>query len=120
MKKLTGGRALLFAFVVSSVSLFATLTGAVILGKQSRRGESENVNAEINEGRQIFVKHCAECHGFDARGDEGSDLHNLRAGDALMRQVITGGIKGEMPAYGKVLSEPDVRALTAYLRTLKD
>ena len=43
MKKLPGGRALLFAFVVSSVSLFATLTGAVILGKQSRRGESENV-----------------------------------------------------------------------------
>src|SRR6516165_724500 len=120
MKKLTGGRALLVAFVVSSVSLFATLTGAVILGKQSRRGESKSVNAEINEGRQIFVKHCAECHGFDARGEEGSDLHNLRAGDALIRQVITGGIKGAMPAYGKALNNADVRALTSYLRTLRN
>ena len=120
MKKLTGGRALLVAFVVSSVSLFATLTGAVILGKQSRRGESKSVNAEINEGRQIFVKHCAECHGFDARGDEGSDLHNLGGRDALLRQIITGGVKGEMPAYGSVLSESDVRALIIYLRSLKN
>ncbi len=61
-----------------------------------------------------------ECHGFDARGDEGSNLHNLGAGDALMRQIITGGIKGEMPAYGKVLNEADVRALKAYLSTLRN
>jgi mono/diheme cytochrome c family protein len=120
MKKLAERRALLFAFLVSSVSLFATLTSAVVFGHKSRRHESENVNAEIvNQGRQIFVKHCAECHSFDGRGDEGSNLHNLRARDALLRQVITVGIKGEMPAYGKVLKEEDVRALIGYLRTLK-
>jgi len=61
-----------------------------------------------------------ECHGFDARGDEGSDLHNLRSGDGLIRQIITGGIKGEMPGYRKVLNEADVRALIAYLRTLRN
>jgi mono/diheme cytochrome c family protein len=120
MKKLTECHALLFALLVSSVSLFATLTSAVVFGKQSRSRESKNVNTEIViQGRQIFVKHCAECHGFDARGDEGSDLHNLRAGDALIGQIIIGGVKGEMPAYGKVLNAADVRALTSYLRTLR-
>lgn len=121
MKKLNESHALLFAFLVSSVSLFGTLTSAVVFGKQSRRSEPENVSAEIViQGRQIFVKHCAECHGFDARGDEGSDLHSLRARKPLIRQIITGGIKGEMPAYGSVLSDADVRALINYLRSLKN
>jgi mono/diheme cytochrome c family protein len=126
MKKLTGGQALLFAFIASSVSLLTTLGiafafGTALSGKQSQLIELRNFNGDtVIHGRRVFIKHCVECHGFDARGDEGSDLHNLGAGDALMRQIITGGIKGEMPAYGKVLNEADVRALIAYLRTLRN
>jgi mono/diheme cytochrome c family protein len=126
MKKLSEGRACAVAFLASCVSLF-TITGIAFVfgnvssGEQSRVTESLSVNGEVaSRGRQIFVKYCAECHGFDARGDEGSDLHNLRAGDALIRQVITGGIKGVMPAYGKVLNEADVLALTSYLGTLRN
>jgi mono/diheme cytochrome c family protein len=124
MKKLTEGQALLFAFIASCVSLLTTLGiafafGTVLSSKQLQLTESRNVNGgTVIQGRRVFMNHCAECHGFDARGDEGSDLHNLRAGDALIHQIVTGGIKGEMPAYGKVLSEEDVRALIAYLRTL--
>ena len=126
MKTLSERQALLFAFIVSSVSLLATLGiafafGTVLSTKQSQQAGLRNVSSETAiQGRRIFTKHCAECHGFDARGDEGSDLLNLRAGDPLIRQVITGGIKGEMPAYGKLLSEADVRALIAYLHTLRN
>ena len=103
---------------IAGVTFFV---GNASSGKRWRVSESREVNVEVaSRGRQIFVKHCAECHGFDARGDEGSDLHNLRGGDALIREVITGGIKGAMPAYGKVLSDADVRALTGYLRTLRN
>ena len=124
MKKLTERQALLFAVIASSLSLLTTLGiafafGTALSGKQLQVTESRHLNAEtVIHGRQVFIKHCVECHGFDARGDEGSDLHNLRAGDALMRQIIISGIKGEMPAYGKVFNEADVRALIAYLRTL--
>jgi len=126
MKKLTEGQGVLFAFIASCVSLLATLGiaftfGTVLSTKQSQPTGSRNVSGEtVIQGRRVFTKHCAECHGFDARGDEGSNLHNLRAGDALIRQVINGGVKGEMPAYGKVLSEADVRALIAYLHTLRN
>jgi mono/diheme cytochrome c family protein len=126
MKKLTERLALLFAFIVSCVSLLTTLGiafafGTALSGKQSQLTELRNFNGDtLIQGRRVFIKHCVECHGFDARGDEGSNLHNLGAGDALMRQIITGGIKGEMPAYGKVLNEADVRALIAYLRTLRN
>jgi len=125
MKKLSEGRACAVAFLASCVSLL-TMAGAALVfgnlpfGKQSRVTGSCDANGEVaSRGRQIFVKHCAECHGFDARGDEGSDLYNLHAGNALIRQVITGGITGVMPAYGKVLNDADVRALTRYLRTLR-
>ncbi|HWX15720.1 MAG TPA: cytochrome c [Chthoniobacterales bacterium] len=126
MKKLTEREALLFAFIVSCICLLATLgiafaVGTALSGKQSQVTESRRFNSEtVIQGRQVFVIHCVECHGFDARGDEGSDLHNLRSGDGLIHQIITGGIKGEMPGYGKVLNEADVRALIAYLRTLRN
>jgi mono/diheme cytochrome c family protein len=122
VKKLTKGKALLVAFIASGVSLLTAFgVGFFLRTASSKQPESRSISAETSvQGRQLFVKHCAECHGFNARGDEGSDLHNLRAGDALIRQVITGGIKGEMPAYGKALSEADVRALTTYLRTLRN
>ena len=126
MKQLSEGRACAVAFLASCVSLLA-MTGVALVfgnassGKQSRVTESCDANDEVaSRGRQIFVKHCTECHGRDARGDEGSDLHNLRAGNALVRQVINGGIKGAMPAYGKVLNDADLRALTSYLRTLRN
>jgi mono/diheme cytochrome c family protein len=126
MKKLNERQALLFAFIVSCICLLTTLGiafafGTALSGKQPRLAESRNFNRDsVIQGRRVFVKHCVECHGFDARGDEGSSLHNLGAGDALVRQIISGGIKGEMPAYGKVLNEADVRALIAYLRTLRN
>ena len=65
-----------------------------------------------------FLMNCAHCHGDDARGCEGPDLRNLHRSDARIHEVITAGIKGEMPSFGKKLGEPDVRQLIAYLRTL--
>jgi uncharacterized membrane protein len=71
------------------------------------------------QGRHLFLMNCAHCHGDDARGDEGPDLHNLHKTDARIYQIVTGGIKGEMPSFAKKLGEPDIRDLTAYLRSLK-
>lgn len=78
------------------------------------------VAADAAEGRHLFLMNCAHCHADDATGDEGPDLHNLHKSDARIHQVITAGIKGEMPSFGKKLGEKDVKALTAYLRTLTD
>ena len=70
------------------------------------------------QGRHLFLMNCAHCHGDDARGDEGPDLHDLHRSDARIHEVITAGIKGEMPSFGKKLGDPDVRQLITYLRTL--
>jgi mono/diheme cytochrome c family protein len=75
--------------------------------------------ADAAQGRHLFLMNCAHCHGDDARGDEGPDLYNLHKSDARIHQVITGGIKGEMPSFAKKLGDSEIRQLTAYLRTLR-
>lgn len=74
---------------------------------------------EVKQGRLLFERNCAHCHGDDARGDEGPNLHDLAKSDARISRIITGGIKGEMPAFSKKFNDADVRVLIAYLRTLK-
>lgn len=74
--------------------------------------------ADAAQGRHLFLMNCAHCHGDDARGDEGPDLHDLHKSDARIHEVIIAGIKGEMPSFGKKLGDPDVQHLIAYLRTL--
>ena len=80
---------------------------------------TENPKSDAGQGRHLFLMNCAQCHGDDARGDEGPDLHDLRKTDERIHQIITAGIKGEMPSFGKKLNDSDIRALTAYLRTLR-
>jgi mono/diheme cytochrome c family protein len=77
------------------------------------------LTANAVQGRHLFLMNCAHCHGNDARGDEGPALYNLHRSESRIHEVITAGIKGEMPSFGKKLGDPDVRHLIAYLRTLQ-
>jgi mono/diheme cytochrome c family protein len=70
-------------------------------------------------GRKLFLKNCAHCHGADARGDEGPDLHNLDWTDEQIATRIRKGKKGQMTAFDGKLPDDDIRAVVAYLRTLK-
>ncbi len=72
------------------------------------------------QGHRLFERNCAHCHGDDARGDEGPNLHNLALSDARIAKRIREGVKGEMPKFGSKFNDADIAALIAYLRTLKD
>jgi mono/diheme cytochrome c family protein len=94
-----------------SIPAFATSAQAAI--------KPLELTADAAKGWHLFLMNCAHCHGEDAHGDEGPDLHNLHRSDARIHDVITAGIKGEMPSFGKKLGDPDVQQLIAYLRTLQ-
>ena len=70
-------------------------------------------------GRQLFLKNCAHCHGADAHGDEGPDLHNLDWTDEQIATRIRNGKKGQMTAFAGKFSAQQIREVVAYLRTLK-
>ena len=78
------------------------------------------LGVQAGQGHSLFERNCAHCHGDDARGDEGPTLYDLAISDARIAQRIKEGIKGEMPKFGSKLSDLDVAAIIAYLRTLKD
>ena len=73
-----------------------------------------------NQGYKLFMLNCAHCHGTDARGDEGPDLHGVRKSDQRIVSIIQNGIKGEMPKFSAKLNETETRALVAFIRTLKE
>ena len=96
---------------------------------ESKRGLPTNSTAisanaaperEAKKGHDLFERNCAHCHGDDARGDEGPSLYKLKKTDARITRIIKGGIKDEMPRFGTKFNDADIRALIAYLRTLKD
>lgn len=104
-----------------SVSAFAVVW--LVLGMTVALGTLASLSASTEDsqrGRDLFLRNCAHCHGDDARGDEGPDLHDLKKTDARISKIINQGIKGEMPAFGSKLNDADVKALIAFLRTLKD
>ena len=82
----------------------------------------------LGDGGQAYKAKCAICHGPDGSGQTPTgktlNVRDLRSAevqkqtDAELAKVVSTG-KGKMPAYGKQLSDADVAALVAFIRTLK-
>jgi len=72
----------------------------------------------IAQGHEFFGTSCSECHGDDATGDEGPNLHNLSISNARIAHTIKNGIKGEMPTFAKKYDDKQIAAIVSYLRTL--
>ena len=125
-------KALALAILAASVSLGASLLVAIPIKRYaSASGPSAENNTagpepqvaetpeQIAKGRDNFVMSCVECHGDDATGDEGPDLHNLPISNARIATTIKHGVKGEMPSFAKKYDDAQIATLLAYLRSLK-
>jgi mono/diheme cytochrome c family protein len=118
-------KGLIAALLVSLGMLGATFGFAAMLQTQKPRVTAIPTamvsSGNMTEaGHRLFEQNCAHCHGDDARGDEGPDLHGLKKSDERIERLIQNGIKGEMPAFGKKFSHEDVQTLIGYLHTLKN
>lgn len=100
------------------------------------------ISAEVlAQGRQVYVDHCASCHGTDLEGqpDWKSPLPSGRLpapphdasghtwhhpDDVLFRLVkegtaaiVGGGYQSDMPGFGDVLSDAEIRAVLTYIKS---
>ncbi len=73
----------------------------------------------MTNGRALFLRNCAHCHGADAHGDDGPDLHGLGLADDEIAGRIRKGKKGQMTAFAGKLQPAEIDALVAYVQTLK-
>jgi mono/diheme cytochrome c family protein len=126
MKHWSAGPAFLVAVAVSGTSLAATFGFALLMQRASFLPTTQATAAPVTltgdaaQGKRLFLMNCAHCHADDAHGDEGPDLYNLHKSDARIHQIVTGGVKGEMPSFAKKLNDQDIIAITAFLRTLRN
>ena len=115
---------MLVAIGVSGASLAATFGFALLMqrakfaiGLPSPPSSAQatvapvSLTGEAAQGKHLFLLNCAHCHADDAHGDEGPDLYDLHKSDARIHQIVTGGIKGEMPSFGKKLNDQDIKAI---------
>ena len=87
-------------------------------------------------GQQIYERQCARCHGVDGRPTKASptarDLSNRSyvesLGDIQIRAaimqgrpaVMAPGQQKMMPAFGNQFSEPELKVLIGYVRSLSN
>lgn len=73
------------------------------------------------EPTQLFLQHCSSCHGME--GDKGvSNAANLKKSlliDLQIKTTIQKGNTSGMPAFGEVLTEPEILALVEYVKMLR-
>jgi mono/diheme cytochrome c family protein len=76
-------------------------------------------NAVTINARTLFLRNCAHCHGADAHGDDGPDLHDLGLADDWIANRIRKGKAGQMTAFAGKLQPAEIAALVAYVQSLK-
>jgi cytochrome c oxidase cbb3-type subunit III len=80
-----------------------------------------------DNGETVFKSNCVMCHGADGKGFEAlktpdftSPKWQASLTDKQMRAVIKDGKKGTaMAAFGEKLSDDQITAVIAYIRSLK-
>jgi mono/diheme cytochrome c family protein len=115
------------AIVAGAGVVGGTLGAANLVRAGIEKGRSESATngnqAQLSpiaaHWQKLYAVNCSHCHADDATGDEGPDLHGLTKSDERIKALITNGIKGEMPAFGKKLQEADKDALVGFLRSLR-
>ncbi len=76
---------------------------------------------QIDTGAALYAANCAECHGATGNQNPSADFTDpvfmaQRSGTGMYRQVSEGG--STMPAFGSLLAEDEIFALTDYVRSL--
>jgi putative heme-binding domain-containing protein len=71
------------------------------------------------KGKQLFSANCSTCHGVDATGEEGPNLHGVPTalGDTAVVGIIRRGIPGTGMPSSYILTERDAADIVGWLHT---
>ena len=95
-----------------------SLRAAAILFALSSSGAVAQDQAEIAAGAEVYQTNCSACHGERLISPGGiPDLRRLGAGDRERFETAVTEGKGQMPAWGGMLSEQQIGQIWAYIRS---
>ncbi len=127
-----------FAQFVSPAALAGALLALTGCGPQS----DERPVAELDEGARVYVAHCASCHGANMEGEpdwrnrkpdgrlpapphdaSGHTWHHpmdmlfRMTRDGIVPPLAPDGYESDMPAFGGVLSDNEIRAVLSHIES---
>ena len=73
----------------------------------------------VATGRTFYLKDCAGCHGQGGQEQVGPTLRHLGDPDAKIARNIVNGFPPRMPAFKGQYSDPQLKALVAYIQSLE-
>jgi cytochrome c oxidase cbb3-type subunit 3 len=80
--------------------------------------------AKVQQGKAIYAKNCASCHGDNAKGGigpnlaDGTWLHGDGSPAAILKVVREGVAEKGMPPWGSLLKDEETLMVSAYVSTL--
>jgi mono/diheme cytochrome c family protein len=96
------------------------------LGMPAIAGQPTKRPSDAERGRELYVRHCAACHGPANAGDGPAtsalvvpvpDLRGkVRADDAVIKVVLRG--QGAMPGYEATFDKADARRVLQHMATV--
>ena len=107
---------------ILAVAIAVTLMASVVTAQERSPTQSAAVpGTDALNGEEIFGSTCGFCHQGGGRvAGRGPKLAGTDRPDEYLLNRIRVGKEGAMPAYGRAFSETQLRALVAYIRSLKD
>lgn len=101
--------------------IIAVSEGRVAGSESEDEGPIELSDEDFAEARGIYFDRCAGCHGTLRVGATGPNIQPERTtqiGTAALRQILTSGTPGGMPAWGEsgILSENEIDLMARYVQ----
>lgn len=96
-----------------------TITADAAAAQLAPQPDGKFASSDITGGQEFYVEHCASCHADNARGEIGNNLVDrpiLYRAEEFATIVKEG--KGRMLAFRDTLTDEQIGAMIAYLRTL--
>lgn len=112
------------SFVTCSFVLLAAIIFVETSLLPGTMTSSLSSSAQNLSGKDLYKSNCARCHGDDGTGGKGPNLttekkqSKWKDSDEKLVNKITNGAFG-MPKFGKKLKPEEIKAIAAYVRTLK-
>lgn len=131
-KEVAGGRGLMLAFAgMFFLALASNAQEARRNVEAQKLKNPEPNNAEtVEAGRKLYARHCASCHGPNAKGDGGmalsggtpSDLTDetwdYGSTDGEIFVAIQEGVSADMLAYKDKLNDRQIWHIVSFLRSV--
>ncbi len=110
--------------ILATCSLLMLLSAYVLAeaGRSKPYSIKHAPSGEMATGKYLFEHNCTYCHGSNGKKTyrQAADL-SLSVKDASkVATVIRNGSNNKMPAYGALLSEDEINAVTDYIITLRE